>query len=283
MTMTSPSLGSGRKSAISLAVRLGLLWQAAFSVAMLQHYARHGSSFYLSNIAGAWPYVHQHLLWIGAFIALSAGWQALTRALAGGAAFLAVVQIVSFLHGGALWNDLVTAGGVACLGLLPAIALLVPDATFAFHRRLDWLGSGLIVVTLVSLFEDGVTELASGGMRVGSSELNGVLRAVWVGWVACIVVLAWRGRRDPVSRLAALISTGHLLVVELAWLASDVLAFSDVSGRPLPMLLPLGSLPRVLLLAAIFTVALLLSGSHAPSESASQRSSCGDPVVGPLT
>lgn len=244
---------------MNLAVRLGLLWQAAFSVAMLRHYLEHGSSFYLPDIAGAWPYVHQHLLWIGAFIALSTGWRGLARALAGGGAFLAVVQIASFAQGGASANVLVSVGGVACFGVLPAIALLVPSATSAFRRRLDWLSSGLIVATLVSLFDDGVTQLASGGMQIGLPELNGVLRAVWMGWVACILALAWRGRRDRVSRLAALVSTGHLLVVELAWLASDVIAFSDVPDLPLPTFLPLGSVLRVLVLAAIFTAALVLS------------------------
>ena len=69
--MNPPPPRDRRESAATLAIRLGLLWQAAFSVAMLGHYVRHGSSFYLSNIAGAWPYVHQHLLWIGAFLALS--------------------------------------------------------------------------------------------------------------------------------------------------------------------------------------------------------------------
>jgi hypothetical protein len=265
MTTTPLSFEGHRERAINVAVRLGLLWQAAFSVAMLRHYVRHGSSFYLSNIAGAWPYVHQHILWISAFVALCCGARPLARVLAAGGAFLAVVQIVSFAHGGGSANLVVTVGGVACFGVVPAIALLIPGATSAFRRRLDWLSSGLIVATVVSLFHDGVAELASGGMQIGPAQLNGVLRAVWVGWVACIVALAWRGRSDRFLRLAALLSAGHLLLVELAWLASDVAAFSDLpGGLPLSRLLPFDSVSRVLFLAAILAAAFLLPPSAAP-------------------
>ena len=265
MTMTPPPPRGTREPAISLAIRLGLFWQAAFSAAMLRHYVRHGGSFYLTNIAGAWPYVPQHLLWIGAFVALSFGQRGLARALAGGGASLAIVQIVSLAVAGASTSEVLTATGMACFGLLPAIALLVPGATSGFHRRLQLLSSGLVVATVVSLFDDGVAELASGGMRIGLSELNGVVRAVWVGWVVCILALAWQGRGDRRSRLAALASTGHLVVVELVWLASDVVARLDVPGLPVRTLVPLGSLPRVLLLAAILTAVMMLSRSNAPS------------------
>lgn len=43
---------------VGLAVMLGLLWQAAFSVAMLADYWRNDRSFYMPHVAGAWPYVH---------------------------------------------------------------------------------------------------------------------------------------------------------------------------------------------------------------------------------
>ena len=46
---------------VGLAVMLGMLWQAAFSVAMLADYWRNDRSFYMPHVADAWPYVHQHL------------------------------------------------------------------------------------------------------------------------------------------------------------------------------------------------------------------------------
>jgi hypothetical protein len=265
MTMKPPPPRDRRESAATLAIRLGLLWQAAFSVAMLGHYVRHGSSFYLSNIAGAWPYVHQHLLWIGAFLALSIGQRGLARALAGGGVFLAVVQIVSLAHGGSSLDVVLTAGAVACIGVLPAIALLVPAATSLVHRRLYWLSSGFMAAIVLSLLDDGVAEVVSGGMSIGPSELNGVVRGVWVGWVACILALAWQGRSDRRSRLAALASTGHLVVVELVWLMSAVVARLDAPDLAVPLLLPLGSLLRVLGLAVIFMTVALLSRAEVPS------------------
>lgn len=269
MTMTPPPPSHGREPAISLAIRLGLLWQAAFSVAMLLHYVRHGSSFYLPDIAGAWPYVHQHVLWIGAFVALGMGSRRLARALSGGAALLAVVQIVSLAAGGASTSEVLAAAGVACFGLLPAIALLLPGVASAFHRRLDWLASGIIAATVVALFDDGIAELASGGMRIGLSESNGVVRAVWVGWVACILALAWQGRSDRPSRLAAIVSTGHLAVAELVWLASDTVAQLDGPELPGRTRVPLDSVTHVLVLAAVFAAALLLTRSGAPSSTES--------------
>ena len=259
MTMKPLPPTSRRESAATVAIRLGLLWQAAFSVAMLQHYVRHGSSFYVPDIAGAWPYVHQHLLWIGAFVALSIGQRGLARALAGGGTFLAVVQIVSAAHGGAPRDLVLTAGGVACIGILPAIALLVPAATSVLHRRLDWLISGLMAAAVAALLDDGVVELVSGGMRISPSELNGVVRGLWGGWVACILALAWQGRSDRRSRLVALASTGHLIVVELVWLASAVVVRLDAPDLGIPMTLPLAGLLRVLGLAAMFVTVALLS------------------------
>lgn len=269
---TTPPLPTGRRdSAISLAIRLGLLWQAAFSVAMLRHYLVHGSSFYLDNIAGAWPYVHQHLLWIGAFIGLSTGRRGIARALAGGAAFLAVVQVVSFAHGGAMTSEVLNAGGVACFGVLPAIALLMPGVQSAFHRRLDWLSSGLMVAIVLALFDDGVLPpggmrtgvVQSGGVWMGVSELNGVVRAVWVGWVACILALAWHGRGDRRSRLAALASTGHLLVVQLVWFWSDMVALLDIpDSLPRPPL-PVASVLRVVLLATVLVALAAMVGHPA--------------------
>jgi hypothetical protein len=265
MTTKPPPPTSHRESAATLAIRLGFLWQAVFSVAMLRHYVRHGSSFYLSDIASAWPYVHQHLLWIGAFLALGLGQRGLARALAGGGAFLALVQVVSSAHGGASLSVVLTAGGVACFGVLPAIALLVPAATFVVHRRLDWLSSGLVAAAVVSLLDDGVAEMASGGMRIGPFGWNGVLGGVWVGWAACILAFAWQGRSDRRSRLAALASTGHLMVVELVWLASAVAVRLDTPHRGIPMHLPLTNLLRVLGLAAICIIVSLLSWPALPS------------------
>ena len=249
---------------MSVAVRLGLLWQAAFSVAMLRHYLRHGSSFYLDNIAGAWPYVHQHLLWIGAFIAFSTGSRGLARALVGGGALLAVVQTVSLATGGAQTSEVLTATGVACFGVLPAIALLMPGVISARHRRADWLSAGFLVALVLVIFDDGVVQAASGGMSVRRSGLNGVLRALWAGWVACILILALSGRVHRHSRLAALASTGHLLVVQLVWLASDVVAQADLSGSPGRTLLSLDSVSRVLLLAAILALLILVPRPSPP-------------------
>lgn len=250
---------------MSVAVRLGLLWQAAFSVAMLRHYVRHGSSFYLDNIAGAWPYVHQHLLWIGAFIALSTGSRGLARALAGGAALLAVVQIVSLASGGAQTSYVLTATGVSCFGFLPAIALLMPGVISVRHRRVDWLSAGFLVALVLVIFDDGVVQAASGGMSVRRSGLNGILQAIWAGWVACILALALLGRGHRPSRLAALASTGHLLVVQLVWLASDVVVQPDLPGSPGRTLLSLDSVSRVLMLAAILALLVLVPRPNPPS------------------
>ncbi len=251
---------------MSVAVGLGLLWQAAFSVAMLRHYVGHGSSFYLDNIAGAWPYIHQHLLWIGAFIAFGAGSRGLARVLAGGGALLAVVQIVSLASGGAQQSEVLTACGVACFGVLPAIALLMPGVISARHRRIDWLSAGFLVALVLVIFDDGIVQATSGGMSVRRSGLNGVLQAIWAGWVACILALALFRRGHRPSRLAALASTGHLLVVQLVWLTSDMVVQPDIPDS-LRTLLSLDSVPRVLMLATILALLVLVPRPNAPSTS----------------
>ena len=109
--------------------------------------------------------------------------------------------------------------------------------------------------------------LPPGGMRIGPAGLNGVVSAVWLGWVACIPALAWRGRCERVCRLAELASTGHLLVVQLLWLVGEVVARLDASGSPLRTLVALHGVLRVLWLVRILTALLLLSRSKSSKTS----------------
>jgi hypothetical protein len=233
MATRTTSIRDGAYPAIGVAVRLGLLWQAAFSVAMLMRYLRHGTSFYLPHIGGAWPYAHQHLLWIAALVALGLGGRRLGGVLAMAAAFLAGVQVVTLADSGGPVDAVLSAAGVACIGVLPALALvLVPGARLALERRPDWLSSGVVAALLLSLCGDGVRVGQSSVLMVGPPQQTSVLRVTWLLWVGCILVLIWRGVHHHSWRLAALASTAHLLVVQVLWLASDAAIRSRMLGLP---------------------------------------------------
>jgi hypothetical protein len=262
MTTTSRS-----HTAIGVAIRLGLLWQAALSVAMLRHYARHGTSFYLTNIAGAWPYVHQHALWIGAFVALCLGWRPLALILAAGGCFLALVQVISLATSGGPSDEVFTAVGVAGIGVLPAIALLMPAFRSAAQLRPDWLASAAIVALVLSFCSDGVSALPSGVLRMRTPQAGGLLSALWLGWLACLLLLARKGNRHPVARRAALASACHLFAVQLVWLAGDVVSRAGIPGLSLRAYLPLEHVLRVSLLVGFLIVLAWRSRRprHAPA------------------
>lgn len=258
MKTQDPSPTRAPDASICIAIRLGLMWQAAFSVAMLAGYARHRSSTYLPDIAGAWPYVHQHVLWIAAFVALSLGFRRVAGVLAAGGTFLASAAVVSLAGGGHQSFAILAAIGVASVGVLPAIALIVrPGSRASLSRRLDLLSAGAIAAVILSVGDDGVRQLPNGGMSLaGGPHSSDVLQALWLLWVGCILVLAWHGRDHRSSRLAALATTMHLLVINLLWVAGDVAVLRDLAGVGG---VRLGSVLRGVLLVTLL-VALLFRG-----------------------
>lgn len=266
MATRTTSVRDGAYPVIGAAVRLSLLWQAAFSVAMLVRYLRHGTSFYLPQIGGAWPYVYQHLLWIAAFVALGVGARRLGGTLAMAAAFLAAVQVVTLAYTGGPFDALLSAAGVACVGILPALALvLVPGARLSLERRAVWLSSGAVAALLLSICSDGVRVGQSGVLMVGPPQQTSVLRVVWLLWVVCILVLIWRGADHHPSRLVALASTAHLLVVQVLWLGSDAAIRWRMLGSPAPSVPLEGVLRSALLVALLLALSVGQGADRSPS------------------
>jgi hypothetical protein len=256
---------SDRQRGVLLAVRLGLLWQAAFSVAMLGHYARHGSSMYLPQIASAWPYVHQHLLWIATFLAMVLRRRALATVLGVAAAFLAVVQVVTLAHAGGRITEVLTAIGVGSIGFVPVAVLLVLGQRVELERRLDWLVCFIAVGAMLAALPDGIDATQGGGMRVTSPRSAGVLTALRWSWIVSILLFAWRGWRSRIARLGALLTTGHLLLIEGLWLAAEVALRREFGLPGIAHPAPLGAGLAVLIVSLVLLaqlMATLVSENH---------------------
>lgn len=211
---------------VGLAVMLGLLWQAAFSVAMLADYWRNGRSFYMPQIAGAWPYVHQHLAWIAVLVAAAFGRWAMARAFAVAAMALTVVSLASLLDSGGGAVFVLTAVGVASVGILPAVVVLqrgrrirVAGMATVWLVAFALIGAALAVATADPPSRFGTAYLFSG------PAAQGALYVLLWAWITVVAVVAIHGRHEArASRFAAALSAGHLLVVAGWWLAAEATA-----------------------------------------------------------
>lgn len=232
-----------------MAALVGLCVQAAFSVAMVAHYARDGVLFYLVD-SGWSTAAHGRLaaLWVVAFVLVVAGRPrlAIIPSVMGSAGSL-ILFIGNFRGGNfglAASPVILIAVQMTLLGLVPTLALMVActRAPRTGNRRsLLWLAALPALTAMFSFLDTGAS--SRGLSFPPSGNLVSVL--FWV-WVAALVVTALASTFDPRLGVATIVVSLPVAVYELGML---------VSFGPIPRW------PAVLVIPALATTALVAVNS----------------------
>jgi hypothetical protein len=148
-----------------------------------------------------------------------------------------------------------TALGVSCIGIIPVLALLAAGRS-PLRPRLRWLAGLAVLGVGLAALSDGISAVSGEGLQEVGPRSSNVLVALRVGWVLTILGMAWWGRRAVEWRVAALLTTAHLLVVETLWLAGEAALRREFGAPGVFSGPPLGAGRMVFLLSLVLLVQL---------------------------
>ncbi len=208
-----------------VAALVGLCVQAAFSVAMVSHYARDGMLFYEPTVA--WSTAAIGVLagiWVVAFIVLLAGWArlAVAPALVGSAG--SVILLVSSIHGApTLPSVVLIAVEMTLLGLVPTLALVAastrPSPTPG-PRSLLWLVALAGLTAVFSGLGTGVRTNPGGGHQLSFPPSGGLVGFLVWACLAALVVMFAASTYDPRLGVAIVVASLPVVVYQIGLLVT---------------------------------------------------------------